>query len=99
MRLRGRTGTRVCQSGRTMLCGLWTTAPSACVVVALALFFLFVMASPFLAGFENIIGILIIGVALYEAWKINRHQELVIEGPLKVTNEPMSPSLSLRAFD
>ena len=40
-----------------------------------------VIASPFLAGFENAIGLVIIGVGLYEAWKINRRQPIVITGP------------------
>ena len=41
-------------------------------------------AAPFLAGFENVIGILIIGFALYEAWKLNRRTKLRITGPYQV---------------
>jgi hypothetical protein len=41
-------------------------------------------AAPFLGGFENIMGIVIMGIALYEAWKINRRQPLVITGPHRV---------------
>ena len=41
-------------------------------------------ALPFLAGIENIIGILIIGFALYEAWKLNRRVELTVTGPHRV---------------
>jgi hypothetical protein len=41
-------------------------------------------ALPFLAGIENIIGILIIGFALYEAWKLNRRVELTVTGPHQV---------------
>ena len=33
-------------------------------------------AAPFLAGAENVIGLLIIGIGLWEAWKLNRFQEL-----------------------
>jgi len=40
--------------------------------------------APFLAGFENIMGILILGFALYEAWKMNKRSELVISGPFPV---------------
>ena len=54
------------------------------VAFALALFALFVLASPFLAGFENIIGILIIGFALYQAWKLNEYRPLAVAGPFKV---------------
>ena len=53
-------------------------------VFALALFALFVLASPFLAGFENVIGILIIGFALYQAWKLNEYQPFGVVGPFKV---------------
>ncbi len=42
-------------------------------------------ATPFLAGLENFIGILIIGFALYEAWKLNRRAELVVSGPHQVS--------------
>jgi hypothetical protein len=39
------------------------------------------MAAPFLAGFENAIGIVIIGIGLYEAWKLNRRHVMTITGP------------------
>jgi hypothetical protein len=42
-------------------------------------------AMPFLAGIENFIGILIIGFALYEAWKLNRRTELSVSGPHQVS--------------
>ncbi len=38
-------------------------------------------AAPFLAGIQNIMGIIIIGIGLYEAWKLNRRIPLVITGP------------------
>jgi hypothetical protein len=38
-------------------------------------------AAPFLAGVENIIGLVIIGIGLWEAWKLNRLQELKVTGP------------------
>lgn len=47
------------------------------------LFFLAAIA-PFLSGFENFMGWLIIGIALYEAWKLNRRVELQISGPYRV---------------
>jgi hypothetical protein len=31
-----------------------------------------VLARPLLAGAENVVGLIIIGIGLYEAWKINR---------------------------
>jgi hypothetical protein len=38
-------------------------------------------AAPFLAGFENVLGILIIGFALYQAWQMNRRVPMTISGP------------------
>ncbi len=38
-------------------------------------------AAPFLAGVENIIGLVIIGIGLWEAWKLNRFQEFRVTGP------------------
>jgi hypothetical protein len=54
------------------------------LAIGLVILFLFIMAVPFLAGFENIIGLIIIGIGLYEAWKINKYQPFVVEGPFKV---------------
>ncbi len=42
------------------------------------------MIAPFLAGVSNIIGILIIGFALYEAWKFNRKPKIEFSGPFQV---------------
>jgi len=39
------------------------------------------LALPFLAGFENIIGLVIIGIGLWQAWKMNARAEIVFEGP------------------
>lgn len=54
--------------------------------MAVAFVFLlgFLYALPFLAGIENVIGILIIGFALYEAWKLNRRTDLIVTGPHQV---------------
>jgi hypothetical protein len=41
-------------------------------------------AAPFLAGFENIIGIVIVGIGLYEAWKINRKPDRTVTGPFRI---------------
>lgn len=51
------------------------------IAVAFGLLFLLLLATPFLAGFQNIIGLLIIGFALWEAWKSNRRVPLAIAGP------------------
>ena len=56
------------------------------VLVALA------CAAPFLAGAQNIIGLVIIGIGLYEAWKLNRRVDVVISGPHPVNSAP-SPAV------
>jgi hypothetical protein len=42
------------------------------------------MALPFLQGFGNILGIIIIGIGLYEAWKLNSRFRLEVTGPYQV---------------
>lgn len=39
------------------------------------------IAAPFVAGFQNIIGVIIIGIGLYEAWKLNTRTTMTITGP------------------
>jgi hypothetical protein len=51
------------------------------IVMLLALLY----ATPFLSGIQNLISILIIGFALYEAWKLNRRTELRVSGPHQVS--------------
>ena len=43
-----------------------------------------VLALPFLAGFQNFMGWLIIGFAVYQAWKMNRRRQLVVTGPFRL---------------
>jgi hypothetical protein len=59
---------------------------SAPMTAALGIGFLLavIYLSPILAGFENFIGLLIIGFALWEAWKMNRRPDIKISGPLQV---------------
>jgi hypothetical protein len=42
------------------------------------------LALPFLAGFENLMGLVIIGIGLYEAWKVNRAAPFSVSGPFAV---------------
>lgn len=44
----------------------------------------FAYAVPFLAGFENAIGILIIGFALYQAWRMSGKRTIQWAGPFQV---------------
>jgi len=65
-------------------------------LMALGLFALFVLALPFLGGLENFMGIIIIGIGLYQAWAMNKWQPLSIEGPFQIgESRPSSPPGSL----
>ena len=55
-------------------------------VIAVVLILAIACAAPFLAGFENIIGIVIIGIGLYEAWKLNRRTTVTITGPHAISH-------------
>ena len=45
----------------------------------------FAIEAPFLTGVENIIGIVIVGIGLYEAWTLTNRDTTVITGPHAVT--------------
>jgi len=49
------------------------------------------LASPFLQGSDNIIGLFIIGIGLYEAWKFTRPVSLQVLGPFSAAAQPTSP--------
>jgi hypothetical protein len=51
---------------------------------AIAMLFVFSLALPFLGGFDNLMGIVIIGIGLYEAWKVNRAAPFSVSGPFMV---------------
>jgi hypothetical protein len=53
-------------------------------MLGLGAILLFAAVIPFLAGAKNLIGLLIIGFGLWEAWKLNRRTELAISGPFRV---------------
>ncbi len=58
------------------------TAPSAgMIVVGLAALLLLFYATPILVGIQSPILLFILGIALYEAWKLNKKAELRITGP------------------
>jgi len=65
--------------------GLLALVVVAVLIAALA------FAAPFLMGFQNMIGILIIGIGVYEAWKLNRRVPLEIAGPFRVGETPAPP--------
>ncbi len=64
------------------------SAAAAAALLAVA------VAAPFLAGFENVIGILIIGFALWQAWHMNASAPLVFSGPYAVGGGRLEPRAS-----
>lgn len=64
------------------------------LVLAVALLFGLALAAPFLGGFQNAIGLVIIAIGLYEAWKMNRHRPLVVSGPYRVGSTPPPAPIS-----
>jgi hypothetical protein len=48
----------------------------------------FACAAPFLAGAQNLFGLVIIGIGMYEAWKLNKRVPLVISGPHAIAPRP-----------
>jgi hypothetical protein len=61
-------------------------------LLLVALIFVFAFAVPFLGGFQNVIGLIIIGIGLYEAWKLNRRVELTLSGPYRVASRAPTSS-------
>ena len=61
------------------------------VLLAFGALFAFTLALPFLSGFDNIMGLVIIAIALYEAWKVNRAARFVVSGPYRVGAAKPSP--------
>ena len=72
-----------------------TSAPGAESLVRLVLTCIVVLAlslvAPFLGGASNILGIILIGIALWEAWKLNRPVKLAMDGPLRTHSVPPVP--------
>jgi hypothetical protein len=52
------------------------------------LIFVLALAAPVLGGIRNIIGLVIIGIGLWEAWKFNRLVEVKFTGPFSVSTAP-----------
>jgi hypothetical protein len=58
------------------------------LILLVVFMFVFSLFAPFLGGASNIIGILIIAFALWEAWKINKRQEANLTGPYALSAGP-----------
>ncbi len=62
------------------------------IIGAFALLAGIVLAAPIIAGISSPIGLLIIAIALYEAWKINRGAAFTITGPYRVAAPSAGPA-------
>jgi hypothetical protein len=70
------------------------------IALFLVLAFALSLAAPFLAGVQNIMGLIIIGIALLEAWKINKQVPVRIAGPFQLAPLPATaPSGSTLVVD
>lgn len=58
------------------------------IVILLIVAFALSLAAPFLSGAQNLIGLLIIGFALWEAWKFNARRKLEFSGPFHLNSGP-----------
>lgn len=55
--------------------------------IALLTLFGVILAVPFLAGASNIIGLIIIAFALFEAWRQTKKREVLITGPFEIAGQ------------
>jgi len=60
-------------------------------ILAVLALLAFAAALPFLAGVENLVGLLIIAIGLWQAWKLNQRKELDITGPF-TAGRPTTPA-------
>ena len=64
---------------------LWFAVPVA---------FIISLAVPFMGGVSNLIGWLIIGFGLWQAWSMNKRVPIEVSGPFSAgTNPPQTPLL------
>jgi hypothetical protein len=66
------------------------------VALGVGALLLIAAAAPFLAGFQNILGVLIISFGLYQAWKLNRKVVLAFNGPYAVAAARTGDSVAAR---
>jgi hypothetical protein len=59
------------------------------VIILIVIVFAVSLAAPFLAGMQNIIGLLIIGFALWQAWKMNARAKVAMAGPYSLAGGPV----------
>jgi hypothetical protein len=71
-------------SGETPVPDLQKQGARPGMAFALVLAVGLVYAIPFLAGFDNILGLVIIGIGLYAAWNTAARTKLIVNGPYRI---------------
>lgn len=67
------------------------------LILLVVIVFGLALAAPFFAGIHNLVGLFIIGFALWEAWKINARRPVAFAGPYSLgTGTPGAPAVSGR---
>jgi hypothetical protein len=64
-------------------------------LVALVFLMALACAAPFLAGFENVIGLIILAIGLFEAWKLNKRTTFTVTGPHALAKPPAAPAAAV----
>jgi hypothetical protein len=77
--------------------GAAATGEAGIVRFLVALVFLMALAcaAPFLAGVENVIGLIILAIGLFEAWKLNKRTTFTVTGPHALAKPPAAPAAAV----
>lgn len=70
---------------------LESASETAATPAMVVMMFVVALSVPFLAGLENILGLVIIGIGLWQAWRMNARAEIVFTGPYAV-GAPAAPA-------
>jgi hypothetical protein len=62
------------------------------LVIGIVVIALLLLAVPLLGGSQNIIGLIIIGVALWEAYRVTRRVRITVHGPFTLTGPGTAPA-------
>lgn len=70
-------------------------SPVVAIILVALITFVLALATPVVIGMESPIGLLIVGFALWEAWKFSAHRPLPITGPYQVGSQGLAAEQSL----
>jgi hypothetical protein len=78
------TGMTVSQAGAPTTRALRGRPPLGRLLLAFGLLLLLAARLPFIIGFSDVIGLIIIAVAVFQAWKLNQRITLTVKGPYRL---------------